>query len=283
MSAGSPAAEPRPPTTSGSADPCVRGGPEADTRRAAILGSEAVRTLAAILVAAVLTLSGAGAHDAIEPEAAEALLDRVAALGAAARDDRPPRERGAALYALGVAVARIRDELNRALAAHGGKLGLVSSLLERELRARGIALELSPATKRYKSYLEPFVNYLVLSPVGPEHADAQFRVLSGRFYDSFVSDPFRPLDLDLSAVVAQMIRAEALLRRYPDHPERQEVLFILAVDRMRAAKAVADAASAEHYLGRARAALDELERSDPNDMRALAVRMLLESFTAGER
>lgn len=242
-----------------------------------------MRTLAATLVAAVLTLSGARAHDPIAPEAAEALLDRVAALGAAARDDRPPRERGQALYALGVAVARIRDELNRDLTAHGGKLGLVSSLLERELRARGIALELSPAAKRYKSYLEPFEHYLVLTPQGPEHADAQFRVLSGRFYDSFVSDPFRPLDLDLSALVVQMVRAEALLRRYPDHPEREEVLFILAVDRMRAAKAVADAASADHYLRRARAALDELERGNPDDMRAIAVRMLLESLTAGDR
>jgi hypothetical protein len=242
-----------------------------------------VRTLAVALVAAVLTLSGARAHDPIGSGEAQALLDRVSALGAVAGAEGPARERGEALYALGLAVARIRDELNRDLAMHRGRLGLVSALLERELAARGVTLELSPAANRYKSYLEPFENYLVLAPGGPEFADAQFRVLSGRFYDSFVSDPFRPLDLDLSALVAQMVRAEALLRRYPDHPEREEVLFILAVDRMRTVKAAADAASADHYLRLARAALDELERSDPDGMRALAVRMLLESLTAGDR
>jgi hypothetical protein len=239
-----------------------------------------LRRLPALLaVALALTVPGAWAHDPIESGDATVLLDRVGELGAAARSERPAGMRAEAFYALGLAVAAIRDELNRDLAAHGGELGLNSSLLERELRARGVGLELSPAANRYRSYLEPFESYLVLAPDGPNGADAGFRILSGRFYDSFVADPFRPVGLDKSALIAQMVRAEGLLRRYPDHPEREEIVFILAIDRMRAVKGAADAAGAEHYLARARAALDELERSNPDSMRTNAVRLLLEGLT----
>jgi len=227
---------------------------------------------------AALGVAPAWAHDPIEPGEAKALLDRVSELGAAAHAERPATERAEASYELGLAVAAIRDELNRDLAAHGGRLGLASSLLERELRVRGVRLELSPPANRYRSYLEPFERSLALAPDGPDGADAGFRILAGRFYDSFVSDPFRPLGLDPSALMAQMARAEGLLGRYPEHPERNEILFILAVDRMRAAKAAADAAGAEHYLKSARAALEELERGAPDDMRAIAVRMLLEGL-----
>ena len=89
------------------------------------------------------------------------------------------------------------------LAAHG-ELGLASSVLVNELKARGIELSYWPEAKRYKNYLAPFEQYVALLPQGPKRADALFRILQGRFYDSFMYDPLQPLDLDWPGLVARI-------------------------------------------------------------------------------
>ncbi len=147
-----------------------------------------VRVFAVALVAAFLGSTPAAPHQALDGAAMDAFLARVTALNAAVTAGKTRAE---TTYQLGETVARIIDLLNRDRAMHGGESGLVSTVLVNELKGRGIDLSFSPAATRYRSYLQPFERYLALAPTGDRRADAWFRLLRGRFYDSFVSDPFR--------------------------------------------------------------------------------------------
>lgn len=234
-----------------------------------------LRVFAVALVAAFLGATPAAPHQALDGEAVEAFLARVTALNAAVAAGETRAE---TTYQLGETVARIIDLLNRDRAMHGGESGLISTLLVNELKARGIDLSFSPAATRYRSYLAPFESYLALAPTGERRADALFWVLQGRFYDSFVSDPFRWLDLDWPGLVAQIEAARAFVAGYPDHADKEEALFILAVNLVRAVRAAPDADAARRYREPARAALTAYRDGHPDSLRAVAVRALLQSL-----
>lgn len=234
-----------------------------------------VRVFAVALVAAFLVSTPAVPHQALDGEAMDAFLARVTALNAAVTAGKTRAE---TTYQLGETVARIIETLNRDIAMHGGESGLVSTVLVNELKGRGIDLSFSPAATRYRSYLQPFERYLALAPTGDRRADAWFRLLQGRFYDSFVSDPFRWLDLDWPGLVAQIEAARAFVAGYPDHADKEEALFILAVNLVRAVRAAPDADTARRYRERARAALTAYRDGHPDSLRAVAVRELLRSL-----
>ena len=234
---------------------------------------------AVALVAACLGSTPAAPHQALDGEAMDAFLTRVTALNAAVAAGETRAE---TTYRLGETVARIVDTLNRDIAMHGGETRLVSTVLVNELKGRGIDLSFSPAATRYRSYLAPFERYLALAPTGDRRADALFRVLQGRFYDSFVSDPFRWLDLDWPGLVAQIEAARAFVADYPDHADKEEALFILAVNLVRAVRAAPDADAARRYRERARAALTAYRDGHPDSLRGVAVRELLRSLPAAD-
>ncbi len=238
-----------------------------------------VRVFAVALVAAFLGATPASSHQALDSAAMDAFLARVTALNAAVAAGETGAE---STYQLGETVARIIELLNRDFAMHGGESGLVSTVLVNELKSRGIDLSFSPAATRYRSYLAPFERYLALAPAGARRADAWFRLLQGRFYDSFVSDPFRWLDLDWPGLVSQIEAARAFVAGYPEHGHNEEALFILAVDLVRAVRAAPDADTARRYRKRARAALTAYRDGYPDSLRAVAVRELLRSLPAAD-
>lgn len=233
------------------------------------------RVFAVALVAACLGSTPAAPHQALDGEAMDAFLARVTALNAAVAAGETRAE---TTYQLGETVARIIDTLNRDIAMHGGETRLVSTVLVNELKGRGIDLSFSPAATRYRSYLAPFERYLALAPTGDRRADAWFRLLQGRFYDSFVSDPFRWLDLDWPGLVAQIEAARAFVAGYPEHRHKEEALFILAVNLVRAVRAAPDVDTARRYRERARAALSAYRDGHADSLRAVAVRELLRSL-----
>ncbi len=241
----------------------------------------AARLPAATIFAVACCLSPASAHELIDAEGAEGYLNRAGNLSAVIATAESAGNKAQALYALGEMIDRITDLLNRDLGSHG-ELGLATTVLVNELKGHGIALSFWPEANRYTSYLAPFERYVALHPEGPRGADALFRVLQGRFYDSFVYDPFQPVGLDWRGIVAQTEDAQDFLALYPDYPNKEEAFFILAVDYARAAREAPDGELARVYRGWARATLKEFHETYPDSLRAAAARALLQSFPAAE-
>ncbi|MFQ5954766.1 MAG: hypothetical protein ACE5JZ_06870 [Kiloniellales bacterium] len=241
-----------------------------------------VRALAIALFAVLLGSAPASPHEAIDGQTMDRFLARITALEAAIAARDSVDAEAEAVYALGETLARITELLNRDLAMHGGRAGLVATVLVSELRGRGIDLSFSPAANRYQSHLEPFERYLALAPAGARRADALFRLLQGRFYDSFVSDPLQPLDMDWPGLMAQIEAAESFLARYPEHQHQEEATFILAVGYVRAFRAAPDGATAGLYRRRARAALTAFQDTYPGSLRAAAARALMQGLPTAD-
>lgn len=240
-----------------------------------------LRTASIALLVVLLGLSPAPAHDLIDAAGIDGHLKRIGELNATIARGGSVEQRADALFALGETVDSITGLLYRDLAAHG-ELGLASTLLVNELKARGIELSFWPEANRYKSYLAPFERYVYLLPDGPKRANALFRILQGRFYDSFIYDPLQPVDLDWRGLADRIGGAERFLARYPNDPNREEVEFILAVDYVRAFRKAPDAEAALAYRERARAALAEFRKRYPDSMRAAATVVLMESLGEAE-
>ncbi len=241
----------------------------------------ALRALAAAALVALARPPG-HAHEPAEAANVEALPSRVSALRAAADAARPAATRAAALFALGEELERAVASLNRELAAHGGRLGLAASALVKELAARGFELSPWPEANRYRRILGPFQDYLRLTPAGPREADARFRIIRGRFYDSFVYDPLKSAALDWRRLVAQVAAAEAFLARLPDHPGREEIAFILAVDYLRAAHHAGDRDTVRAYAEKAAKALGRFPERYPESHRRAAAAALSARLPAPE-
>lgn len=242
----------------------------------------ALCVLAAVLLTALLRISWVSAHDLLDAEEAERYLQRIDELNATIIKGDSVVKKAEALFVLGETVAHITTSLNRDLVSHNGELGLVSTVLVNELRGRGVDLSWWPEASRYRSYVQPFEQYIALLPHGPKRAEALFRILQGRFYDSFVSDPLQPVAVPWSALVTEIEHAKALLAHHPTYHNREEVLFILAVDYVRASWQAPDAALRQAYVTQARAALQAFHATYPNSLRTAATRMLLERLPAAE-
>jgi hypothetical protein len=242
----------------------------------------ALCTLVVALLTGWLDVSRAPAHDLLNAEEAERSLRRIDELNAAIIKSNAVEQRAEALFALGAIIAHLTTSLNRDVALHNGELGLVATVLVHELSRRGINLSWWPEAIRYRSYVQPFEQYIALLPHGPKRAEALFHILQGRFYDSFISDPLQPMTVPWSALVAEVEYAKALLAHHPTYPNREEVLFILAVDYVRASQQAPDAALQQAYVTQARATLQAFHTTYPNSLRMAAVHMLLERLPAAE-
>jgi hypothetical protein len=150
-----------------------------------------------------------------------------------------------------------------------------------ELKARGAELALAPDKSRFLANLQHYREALKLEPSGPVAADAAFRLLQGYFYDSFTNDPLQP-GAQTRAQLAEQIRlGEGLLRMHPQHGEREEASFILAIHYVQAARAGRDAQEQAAFANKARALAGEFLKTYPDSMRAAALPHLLESLPAG--
>ena len=243
--------------------------------------SQALRAAVTAIIFVLLGVSWAPAHDLIGSAGVEEYLERIDEINAIIAKGDSVEQRADALFALGDTVDRITSFLYGDLTAHG-ELGLASTVLVNELEARGIELSYWPEARRYKSYLAPFEQYVALLSEGPKRADALFRILQGRFYDSFIYDPLQPVDLDWPGLLARIKDAESFLARYPEHGGREEVQFIVAVGYVRVVQQAPDAQAARAYRERARTALAEFQDNYPDSMRAVAAEVLMEGLAAAE-
>jgi hypothetical protein len=234
-------------------------------RRAALL-------LALYLVPAALYATAARAHDLITAEAVEKYLTRADAGLATVRGKAPPRARAEAHYDLGRMLDEIRELLNRDVAMHGRVQGLPTHLLMKELKGRGLELAGSPPSGRFPVPAVQYIDALKLDP-DAHGGDAAFRLLTGRFYDSFDADPSRSR-LSWPDLEEQMRIAERLAARKPSHPELEEIEFVLAVQHVQAAVLVPDRARASEHQKRAQAAAAAFSRRYPDSLRNAALEVL---------
>jgi hypothetical protein len=234
------------------------------------------RCAVAVVSAAALCCSLAWAHDLITAEAAERYLAQAAENRKILRSKAPAAQRAQASYAQGAMLDEIRDLLNRDIASHGKVQGLPSEYLVASLTAGGSPLAATPATVRFPANLDYYREALRLAPDGPSAADASLRLLQGYFYDSFSDDPLAPHAQSWAQLQEQMRTGERFQQRYPAHPGREEVDFIVAVHYLQAARAAPDARERQSYSQRARAALSAFQQRYPESMRVAAVEVLME-------
>ena len=232
--------------------------------------------LAVLLLA--LCVFDVRAHDLITAESAQRYLAIAGELQNVIASEEPRDQRAQASLDLGKTLDEIGELLNRDLEAHGRVQGLASNLLMSELNVRGTALAYSAETNRFTANLQYYRAALKLSPAGPAAVDAMFRLLQGYFYDSFTIDPLRPTSQTRAQLAEQIKLAEGLLKKYPQHPEREETTFILAIHYVQAARAAKLGKEQGMFAQKARALAEEFSRRYPESMRVAALPLILEGL-----
>jgi hypothetical protein len=114
----------------------------------------------------------ARAHDLVTAESAERYLADAQQRMDTVRSQQPASQRAEAATRLGRMLDEIRDLLNRDLAAHGRIQGLSTEYLVRELKSKGLPMEISPALRRFPANVSWYRESLRLSPDGPRRAAA---------------------------------------------------------------------------------------------------------------
>ncbi|MSQ49047.1 MAG: hypothetical protein EXR30_01520 [Betaproteobacteria bacterium] len=225
------------------------------------------------VVVALLTAAAAHAHDLITTESAEHYLRQTNKWQALATSSALAGERAEAQYRIGGMLDEIRELLNRDLATHGKVQGLPSNYLLAELQRQGAPLVWSEQQRRYRVNTHYFEQALVLAPRGPHAADAGLRLLQGRFYGSFETDPLAA-DEPWPQLVRQLALAEDLLARQLQGEAREEVEFIGAILHTRASLRAPDAASRRSHGRKARAMIAVFEARHPDSLRSAVMPIL---------
>jgi len=223
-----------------------------------------MRTLVACLVAS-LPLE-ATAHDLITAASAQTYLGTVAESQDTIASKEPAAKRAPAHFELGKTLEEIRELLNRDLAAHGKVQGLPSNYLLAELERQGVALAWSEKRRRFGANTQYFERSLALAPRGPHATDAGLRLLLGRFYDSFESDPLAA-DESWPRLAGQIALAQELAARDLPGDAREEVDFIGAILHARATLLAPDAGSRRSHGTKARQAIAAFEARYPDSLR----------------
>lgn len=234
-----------------------------------------MRTLVACLVAS-LPLD-AMAHDLITAESAQTYLAAVAESQKTIASKEPAARRALAHLDLGKTLDEIRELLNRDLAAHGTVQGLPSNFLIAELQRQGVPLAWSEKRRRFSANTQYFERSLALAPRGPHATDAGLRLLRGRFYDSFESDPLAA-DESWPRLAGQIALAEDLVARELQGDTREEVEFIGAILHARANLHAPDAGSRRSHGRRARQAIAAFEARHPDSLRSALMPILREAL-----
>ena len=218
----------------------------------------------AAVAAMLLTAVAANAHDLITAESAERYVQQAGKWQALAASTVP--EGAEAQYRIGAMLDEIRELLNRDLAAHGVVQGLPSNFLVAELQRQGAPLAWSEKRRRYGANTQYFERSLALASRGPHATDAGLRLLLGRFYDSFESDPLAA-DESWSQLAGQIALAEGLAARELPGDAREEAEFIGAILHARATLRAPDAGARRSRGTRARQAIAAFEARYPDSLR----------------
>lgn len=234
-----------------------------------------IRTLVACLVAS-LPLD-ATAHDLITAESAQSYLAAVAESQETIASKEPAAKRALAHLELGKTLEEIRELLNRDLAAHGKVQGLPSNYLLAELQRQGVPLDWSEKRRRFGANTQYFERSLALAPGGAHAIDAGLRLLLGRFYDSFESDPLAA-DESWAQLAGQIALAERLAARDLPGDAREEVEFIAAILHARATLRAPAAGARRSHGTRARQAIAAFEARYPDSLRRALMPLLREAL-----
>lgn len=230
-----------------------------------------MRALVTCLLASVpLWATG---HDLITAQSAQAFLAAVTQSQKTIASNEPAARRAVAHLELGKTLDEIGELLNRDLAAHGKVQGLPSNYLVAELRRQRVPLAWSEKRRRYSANTQHFEQALGLAPRGPHAADAGLRLLRGRFYDSFDSDPLAA-DEPWPKLAEQIALAEELGTQDLPGDAREEVEFIGAILYARASLRAPDAASRPNHGRKARQAIAAFEARYPDSLRSALMPML---------
>lgn len=228
----------------------------------------------------LLAVAPVSAHDLVTAESAQTYLATVGELQKVIASKEPPSTRAQAHFDLGKLLDEIRDLLNRDLEAHGRIQGLPSNVLMSELRSRGTGLAYSADTNRFIANLAYYREAFRLAPSGEVAAAASFRLLQGYFYDSFATDPLQPASQTQAQLAEQIRLGEDLLKKYPQHAEREEASFIVLVHYVQAARTAERGRARAAFAQKARAMAGEFAKTYPDSLRAAALPHLLEGLPA---
>lgn len=217
------------------------------------------------------------AHDLITAESAQAYLATVAESQETIASKAPAAKRALAHLGLGKTLDEIRELLNRDLAAHGKVQGLPSHYLVAELQRLGAPLAWSEKRRRFGANTQYYEQALALAPRGPHATDAGLRLVLGRFYDSFESDPLAA-DESWPQLAEQIALADGLAARELRSEAREEVEFIGAILHARASLRAPDAGSRRSHATRARRASAAFEARYPDSLRSALMPILREAL-----
>ena len=232
-----------------------------------------MRHRAAIVAGVLLAAAPAAAHDLITAESAERYLQQARSWHALAASPAPAAQRAEAQYRIGVMLDEIRELLNRDIAAHGVVQGLPSGYLVAELQRQGSALAWAEKRRRYGTNTRYFEQALALAPRGAHAKDAGWRLLQGRFYDSFDSDPLAG-DEPWPRLAEQLALARDLAVGGLQGDAREEAEFIAAILHARANLSAPDAAARRDHGRRAREASLAFETRHPDSLRSALMPVL---------
>ncbi|MBI2753735.1 MAG: hypothetical protein HYX46_09530 [Betaproteobacteria bacterium] len=228
-------------------------------------------------VAGALLAAAANAHDLITADSAQRYLEEARKWQALAASSAPATERAEAQYRIGAMLDEVRELLNRDLAAHGNVQGLPSNYLLAELRRHGAPLAWSETRRRFTTNTQYFEQALSLAPRGPRATDAGVRLLQGRFYDSFETDPLAA-DEPWPRLAEQIVLAEDLAARDLQGNAREEVQFIGAILHARASLRAPDATSRRSHGRKAREAIATFETRYPDSLRSAVMPILRDAL-----
>ncbi|MBL26932.1 MAG: hypothetical protein CMM50_05190 [Rhodospirillaceae bacterium] len=239
-----------------------------------------IRCWVFVLVGMLAVPRFAVAHDVLNAAAMEDFLGRLDSHRAIA-DEAGREGQAEAFFQRGMVLSESVDLLNQDYMVHAGSHGTVAEVYLRELAARGFTLTLSPKLGRYPVPVGSLECYLALTGGGGDHAaEALHEVITARFYDSFVADPFAPLAGDWTSVRRAIADGERFLARFPAHPDLAEIRFVLAVNYGRAALLAPDEAERSRYREAAAAGLADYAAAYPQSMRAAAAEALIARLDA---
>jgi hypothetical protein len=237
------------------------------------MSGRSVRTLRFLLVCLLIGTGGLAAlaaHPLIDPDEADVIVRRI---GELQQLDHP-----ADAFELGEHITRIIDIANHDLRNSNGELSLLGRLLLDALHNYHIDPEYSDELERYRVYREPYLRYLQRVTDGSYQADARYRLLTADFYEGFRYNPLQPLQPDWTLLQQRITAIEDFLQDYAQFPQHEELQFIVAVYKTRAALEATDRSVAKMYGLEARQALQMFRDDYPDSMRAAAASTLLQSL-----
>jgi hypothetical protein len=231
----------------------------------------------------VTAIAGAAAHETIDLDRANELVATADSAADRLRKASGQAIEGEILFSLGAVLIEATDLLNRDMAAHSGQLTVNGQLLLNGFAQRNLAPRFDATLNRYLLPKHQLQEAIRLGPASSYAPRARFALLKAGFYESFAFDPFKPLQVDVSALKQESAEAEALVPLLDDPDEKEEAAFIHAVDLAREVRLSADAESLTALEDDARAALKSFAEVYPDSMRAASANVILRGLEQARR